>query len=202
MSVAAVRASLTLSTICGSAPAMRSPKARAHWVSRTAAPTPPRRPSPRCWPSPRCITTRFPPKSPPPPKTPTGRVPPPPGAGGKSASPREGEPPLFPPKGVFLLKHSPRRGRPGVFQQSPDEVNRLSKEGGTLRGLFEFKKGLRPPVPLEEVEPVESIVTRFNTGAMSYGSISAEAHETMAIAMNNLGGRSNSRDGGEAVDRH
>ncbi|MDT7763827.1 MAG: glutamate synthase large chain, partial [Mycobacterium sp.] len=72
--------------------------------------------------------------------------------------------------------------------------------GGTLRGLFEFKK-LRPAVPLEEVEPVESIVTRFNTGAMSYGSISAEAHETMAIAMNNLGGRSNSGEGGEDVDR-
>ena len=80
-------------------------------------------------------------------------------------------------------------------------MNRLSRDGGALRGLFEFKKGLRPPVPLEDVESVESIVTRFNTGAMSYGSISAEAHETMAIAMNNLGGRSNSGEGGEDVDR-
>ena len=70
-------------------------------------------------------------------------------------------------------------------------MNRLAREGGALRGLFELKAGVRPPVPLEEVESVESIVTRFNTGAMSYGSISAEAHETMAIAMNELGGRSN-----------
>ena len=79
-------------------------------------------------------------------------------------------------------------------------MNRLSREGGTLRGLFGFKN-LRPPVPLDEVESVDSIVTRFNTGAMSYGSISAEAHETMAIAMNNLGGRSNSGEGGEDTDR-
>ena len=90
------------------------------------------------------------------------------------------------------LRHLPavlRGGRP------------VSREGGTLRGLFDLKTGLRPPVPLEEVESVESIVTRFNTGAMSYGSISAEAHETMAIAMNSLGGRSNSGEGGEDVDR-
>ena len=86
-------------------------------------------------------------------------------------------------------------------QNYSDEVNRLAREGGALRGLFGFRKDLRPPVPLEEVESVESIVTRFNTGAMSYGSISAEAHETMAIAMNKLGGRSNSGEGGEDVDR-
>ena len=121
--------------------------------------------------------------------------------GGEYAFRREGELHLFTPEVVFLLQHSTRTGRHEVFQQYSDEVNRLSREGGTLRGLFEFKKGLRPPVPLEEVEPVESIVTRFNTGAMSYGSISAEAHETMAIAMNNLGGRSNSGEGGEDVDR-
>ena len=121
--------------------------------------------------------------------------------GGEYAFRREGELHLFTPEVVFLLQHSTRTGRHEVFQQYSDEVNRLSKEGGTLRGLFEFKKGLRPPVPLDEVEPVESIVTRFNTGAMSYGSISAEAHETMAIAMNNLGGRSNSGEGGEDVDR-
>src|ERR1700681_797277 len=121
--------------------------------------------------------------------------------GGEYAFRREGELHLFTPEVVFLLQHSTRTGRHDVFQQYSDEVNGLSKEGGTLRGLFEFKKGLRPPVPLEEVEPVESIVTRFNTGAMSYGSISAEAHETMAIAMNNIGGRSNSGEGGEDVDR-
>jgi len=121
--------------------------------------------------------------------------------GGEYAFRREGELHLFTPEVVFLLQHSTRAGRHDIFGQYSDEVNRLSKEGGTLRGLFEFKQGLRPPVPLEEVQSVESIVTRFNTGAMSYGSISAEAHETMAIAMNNLGGRSNSGEGGEDVDR-
>jgi glutamate synthase (NADPH/NADH) large chain/glutamate synthase (ferredoxin) len=120
--------------------------------------------------------------------------------GGEYAFRREGELHLFTPEVVFLLQHSTRTGRHDLFQQYSDEVNRLSKDGGTLRGLFEFKKD-RPPVPLEEVEPVESIVTRFNTGAMSYGSISAEAHETIAIAMNSLGGRSNSGEGGEDVDR-
>ncbi|HEX3545234.1 MAG TPA: glutamate synthase large subunit, partial [Mycobacterium sp.] len=120
--------------------------------------------------------------------------------GGEYAFRREGELHLFTPEVVFLLQHSTRTGRHDLFQQYSDEVNRLSKDGGTLRGLFEFKKD-RPPVPLEKVEPVESIVTRFNTGAMSYGSISAEAHETIAIAMNSLGGRSNSGEGGEDVDR-
>jgi glutamate synthase (NADPH/NADH) large chain/glutamate synthase (ferredoxin) len=120
--------------------------------------------------------------------------------GGEYAFRREGELHLFTPEVVFLLQHSTRTGRYDVFQQYCHEVDRLSREGGTLRGLFGFKKD-RPPVPLEEVEPVESIVTRFNTGAMSYGSISAEAHETMAIAMNNIGGRSNSGEGGEDVER-
>ena len=67
----------------------------------------------------------------------------------------------------------------------------------TLRGLFTLREGVRSPVPLDEVEPVESIVARFSTGAMSYGSISAEAHETLAIAMNRLGGKSNTGEGGE-----
>ena len=121
--------------------------------------------------------------------------------GGEYAFRREGELHLFTPEVVFLLQHSTRTGRHDIFAQYSDEVDRLSREGGTLRGLFELNKGLRPAVPVDEVEPVESIVARFNTGAMSYGSISAEAHETMAIAMNNLGGRSNSGEGGEDVDR-
>ncbi|SEH80466.1 glutamate synthase (NADH) large subunit [Mycolicibacterium rutilum] len=120
--------------------------------------------------------------------------------GGDYAFRREGELHLFTPEVVFLLQHSTRTGRADIFRRYSEEVNRLSREGGTLRGLFEFKN-TRPPVPLDEVEPVENIVTRFNTGAMSYGSISAEAHETMAIAMNNLGGRSNSGEGGEDTDR-
>jgi glutamate synthase (NADPH/NADH) large chain/glutamate synthase (ferredoxin) len=113
---------------------------------------------------------------------------------------RDGELHLFTPEVVFLLQHSTRTGRYEVFRKYSDEVDRLSREGGTLRGLFTFRRG-RPPVPLDEVEPVEEIVKRFNTGAMSYGSISAEAHETIAIAMNNLGGRSNSGEGGEDTDR-
>jgi glutamate synthase (NADPH) large chain len=121
--------------------------------------------------------------------------------GGEYAFRREGELHLFTPETVFLLQHSTRTGRDDIFRQYSEEVDRLSREGGTLRGLFEFRKGLRPPVPLNEVESVESICSRFNTGAMSYGSISAEAHETMAIAMNNIGGRSNSGEGGEDVDR-
>src|ERR687885_66072 len=70
-----------------------------------------------------------------------------------------------------------------------------------LRGLFTLRTGVRPPVPLEEVEPVSAIVRRFSTGAMSYGSISQEAHETLAIAMNRLGGKSNTGEGGEDPDR-
>jgi glutamate synthase (NADPH) large chain len=121
--------------------------------------------------------------------------------GGEYAFRREGELHLFTPEVVFLLQHSTRTGRYDIFQQYSEEVDRLSREGGTLRGLFELKTGVRPPVPIDEVESVDAIVTRFNTGAMSYGSISAEAHETMAIAMNNLGGRSNSGEGGEDADR-
>jgi glutamate synthase (NADPH/NADH) large chain len=121
--------------------------------------------------------------------------------GGEYAFRREGELHLFTPETVFLLQHSTRTGREDIFRQYSDEVDRLSREGGTLRGLFEFRKGLRPRVPLHEVESIESICSRFNTGAMSYGSISAEAHETMAVAMNNIGGRSNSGEGGEDVDR-
>ena len=121
--------------------------------------------------------------------------------GGEYAFRREGELHLFTPEVVFLLQHSTRTGRREVFERYSAEVDRLTREGGALRGLFGFKTGLRPPVPLDDVEPVESIVTRFNTGAMSYGSISTEAHETMAIAMNRLGARSNSGEGGEEAAR-
>ena len=76
-----------------------------------------------------------------------------------------------------------------------------AKQLATLRGLFELRDGARPPVPIDEVEPVSEIVKRFSTGAMSYGSISKEAHETLAIAMNRLGGKSNTGEGGEDADR-
>ncbi|MCW4355590.1 glutamate synthase large subunit [Hoyosella sp. YIM 151337] len=110
---------------------------------------------------------------------------------------REGELHLYTPESVFLLQHATRSGQFEYFRKYTAEVNRLAAEGGTLRGLFSLRTGLRPAVPIEEVEAAESIVKRFNTGAMSYGSISAEAHETLAIAMNSLGGRSNSGEGGE-----
>ncbi|SHF60278.1 glutamate synthase (NADPH/NADH) large chain [Jatrophihabitans endophyticus] len=121
--------------------------------------------------------------------------------GGEYQWRREGELHLFNPETVFLLQHATRSRQYEVFQQYADTVDRLNREGGTLRGLFEFKRGVREPVPVDQVEPVSSIVTRFATGAMSYGSISAEAHETLAIAMNRLGGRSNSGEGGEDARR-
>ena len=121
--------------------------------------------------------------------------------GGEYQYRREGELHLFSPETIFLLQHATKTGRAEIFQQYSDEVDRLSREGGTLRGLFDFDLDAREPIPLDEVEPVEDIMKRFNTGAMSYGSISAEAHETIAMAMNRIGGRSNSGEGGEDVER-
>ncbi|MGX7829365.1 glutamate synthase large subunit [Actinokineospora sp. 24-640] len=120
--------------------------------------------------------------------------------GGEYAYRREGELHLFTPETVFLLQHATRTGREDVYRQYVAEVERLNREGGALRGLFRFTPD-RAPVPVAEVEPVEAILARFNTGAMSYGSISAEAHETLAIAMNEIGGRSNTGEGGEDVER-
>ncbi|SDC28133.1 glutamate synthase large subunit [Actinokineospora iranica] len=121
--------------------------------------------------------------------------------GGEYAYRREGELHLFSPETVFLLQHATRTGREAVYREYTAEVERLNRAGGALRGLFAFKTAGRPPVPIDEVEPVEAILTRFNTGAMSYGSISAEAHETLAIAMNMIGGRSNTGEGGEDPGR-
>jgi glutamate synthase (NADPH/NADH) large chain len=120
--------------------------------------------------------------------------------GGEYQWRREGELHLFNPETVFLLQHATRARRYEVFREYTEQVERLNRAGGTLRGLFDFRCD-RPPVPLDEVEPAESIVKRFATGAMSYGSISAEAHETLAIAMNRLGARSNSGEGGEDASR-
>ncbi|WP_375480006.1 glutamate synthase large subunit [uncultured Jatrophihabitans sp.] len=121
--------------------------------------------------------------------------------GGEYQWRREGELHLFNPETVFLLQHATRARRYEVFAEYAAKVEQLNRDGGTLRGLFEFNRGLRAPVPIDEVEPVSSIVKRFATGAMSYGSISAEAHETLAIAMNRLGGKSNSGEGGEDAAR-
>jgi len=121
--------------------------------------------------------------------------------GGEYQWRREGEHHLFSPETVFKLQHATRAKRYDIFKEYSKLVDDQSERLATLRGLFEFKAGPRDAVPLDEVEPVASIVRRFSTGAMSYGSISAEAHETLAIAMNNLGAKSNTGEGGEDADR-
>ncbi|WP_051136617.1 glutamate synthase large subunit [Luteimicrobium xylanilyticum] len=120
--------------------------------------------------------------------------------GGEYQWRRDGEEHLFDPETVFRLQHATRSRRFDIFRQYTGRVNEQSQRLMTLRGLLEFAP-TRQPVPLDEVEPVSEIVKRFNTGAMSYGSISAEAHETLAIAMNRLGGRSNTGEGGEDPER-
>ncbi|MFI5101256.1 MAG: glutamate synthase central domain-containing protein, partial [Actinomycetes bacterium] len=122
--------------------------------------------------------------------------------GGEYQWRREGEPHLFDPDTVFRLQHATRAGRYDVFKQYTARVDGQAERLMTLRGLFRFADGIRTPVPLDEVEPVESIVRRFSTGAMSYGSISQEAHETLAIAMNRMGARSNTGEGGEDPERY
>ncbi|MFC8191619.1 glutamate synthase large subunit [Cellulomonas sp. NPDC057328] len=121
--------------------------------------------------------------------------------GGEYQWRRGGEEHLFDPETVFRLQHSTRTRQMDVFRQYTQRVDEQSERLMTLRGLLRFKDGVRPPVPVDEVEPVSEIVKRFQTGAMSYGSISAEAHETLAIAMNRLGGKSNTGEGGEDPER-
>ncbi|MCY4544792.1 MAG: glutamate synthase large subunit [Gemmatimonadetes bacterium] len=113
----------------------------------------------------------------------------------------DGEHHLFNPHTIALLQSSTRTGDYELFRQYTDQIDEQTKLLGTLRGLFEYKQ-VQPPVPIDEVEPASEIVKRFSTGAMSYGSISKEAHETLAIAMNRIGGRSNSGEGGEDPDRY
>jgi len=119
--------------------------------------------------------------------------------GGEYQWRREGELHLFNPETVFRLQHATRTGRYEVFKQYTSAVDDQAQKLMTLRGLFRFKD--RESIPIEEVEPVSAIVKRFSTGAMSYGSISQEAHETLAIAMNRLGAKSNTGEGGEDSDR-
>ncbi len=117
--------------------------------------------------------------------------------GGEYQWRREGEPHLFDPETVFTLQHSTRNKRYDIFKRYTTHIDDQSRRLMTLRGLFTFKEGVRTPISIDEVEPVESIVKRFATGAMSYGSVSQEVHETLAIAMNRLGGKSNTGEGGE-----
>ncbi|GAC57679.1 glutamate synthase large subunit [Gordonia hirsuta DSM 44140 = NBRC 16056] len=122
--------------------------------------------------------------------------------GGEYQWRREGEYHLFNPETVFKLQHATRTGQYTVFKEYTRLVDDQSARLGTLRGLLDFHFGDRDPIPLDKVEPASEIVKRFSTGAMSYGSISAEAHETLAVAMNRLGARSNSGEGGEDPRRY
>ena len=121
--------------------------------------------------------------------------------GGEYQWRRDGEHHLFNPETVFKLQHAARSAQYEIYRDYARLVNDQSRKRATLRGLFELRSA-DTPVPLDEVEPVESILKRFATGAMSYGSISKEAHETLAIAMNRLGGKSNTGEGGEDPARY
>jgi glutamate synthase (NADPH/NADH) large chain len=119
--------------------------------------------------------------------------------GGEYQWRREGEYHLFNPKTVFKLQHATRSKQYSIFKEYTSAVDDQAEKLATLRGLLRLRS--TGPIPIEEVEPIEAIMARFSTGAMSYGSISAEAHENLAIAMNRIGGRSNTGEGGEDADR-
>jgi glutamate synthase (NADPH/NADH) large chain len=124
--------------------------------------------------------------------------------GGEYQWRREGEYHLFNPETVFKLQHATRAKRYDIFKEYSRKVDDQSRNLATLRGLFAFRDPTsigRAPIDIDEVEPVADIVRRFSTGAMSYGSISAEAHETLAVAMNRIGGKSNTGEGGEDPER-
>ncbi|MCZ6774628.1 MAG: glutamate synthase large subunit [Proteobacteria bacterium] len=122
-------------------------------------------------------------------------------SGGEYQWRRDGEYHLFNPETVFKLQHATRSGQYEIFKEYTQAVDDQSVNRATLRGLFRFKP-LVESIPLDEVESVETIMKRFHTGAMSYGSISSEAHETLAIALNRIGGRSNTGEGGEDPARY
>lgn len=119
--------------------------------------------------------------------------------GGEYRWRRDGEKHMFNPLSVAKLQKAVRGNEPDTYKEFAQMVNEQSKDLMTIRGLFEFSN--YDPIPIEEVEPWTEIVKRFKTGAMSYGSISKEAHENLAIAMNRIGGKSNSGEGGEDADR-
>ncbi|GET42585.1 glutamate synthase large subunit [Microseira wollei] len=120
--------------------------------------------------------------------------------GGEYQWRKEGEAHLFSPQTIHTLQKAVREGSYETYKQYAALVNEQNQRFYTLRGLLKFQQ--REPVPIEEVEPVEAIVKRFKTGAMSYGSISKEAHEALAIAMNRIGGKSNTGEGGEDPERY
>jgi glutamate synthase (ferredoxin) len=124
------------------------------------------------------------------------------GVGGVYQWRADGEDHLFNPQTVHKLQSACRNADYKAFKDYSQAVNEQSKKSCTLRGLLELKTGSQPPVPIEEVEPLEAILMRFKSGAMSYGSISKEAHEALAVAMNRIGGKSNTGEGGEDPARY
>ena len=120
-------------------------------------------------------------------------------AGGEYRWRRNGERHMFNPLSIAKLQEAVRRNNPTTYKEYSKLINEQSKQLMTIRGLFEFSN--YDPIPIEEVEPWTEIVKRFKTGAMSYGSISKEAHENLAVAMNRIGGKSNSGEGGEDAER-
>ena len=123
-------------------------------------------------------------------------------AGGEYAYRIRGEDHMWTPDAIAKLQHAVRAESPATFREYAALINDQSRRHMTLRGLFSFRLGQCTPVPLEEVEPASTIVRRFATGAMSLGSISTEAHTTLAIAMNRIGGKSNTGEGGEDEMRY
>ena len=121
-------------------------------------------------------------------------------SGGEYQWRKDGEDHLFNPQTIHTLQMSTRKNDYKLYKKYSELVQGEDRKYNTLRSLLAFKKG--NPVPIEEVESVESIVKRFKTGAMSYGSISKEAHEALAIAMNRIGGKSNTGEGGEDPARY
>src|SRR3989449_366168 len=121
--------------------------------------------------------------------------------GGEYQWRRDGEHHMVNPEMIAKLQHSTRAGSYTLFKEYTRFCDDQSRQLATLRGLMALEDG-ETPIPIEEVEPVESILKRFATGAMSYGSISQEAHETLAIAMNRIGGRANTGEGGEDPARY
>ncbi|GGI19642.1 MAG: glutamate synthase-related protein [Oxalicibacterium faecigallinarum] len=123
-------------------------------------------------------------------------------AGGEYAFRIRGEEHMWTPDAIAKLQHSARANNFNTYKEYAQIINDQSKRHMTLRGLFEFKCDPAKAIPLDEVEPAKEIVKRFATGAMSLGSISTEAHATLAIAMNRIGGKSNTGEGGEDSRRY
>jgi glutamate synthase (NADPH/NADH) large chain len=123
-------------------------------------------------------------------------------AGGEYAWRVRGEEHMWTPDAIAKLQHATRRESYATYKEYAQIINDQSRRLMTLRGLFEFRLDRVKPVPLEEVEPAAEIVKRFSTGAMSHGSISIEAHSSLAVAMNRIGGKSNTGEGGEDRNRY